>query len=127
MLYGFLATAVVVAHAAFVAYAVLGGLLVLRWPRTAWLHVPCALWAALVEFAGWVCPLTPLENWLRVTACQQAYAGGFVERYLLPALYPERLTRPAQVLLGTAVLALNACAYGLLARRRRPRSDSAGA
>ncbi len=117
VIYEVIADGVVLAHAAFVVYVVLGGLLTLKWRRCAWVHVPCALWGTLIEFAGWVCPLTPLENWLRVRASETAYTGGFVEQYLLPALYPDRLTRSAQVLLGAAVLALNACVYGFLILR----------
>ena len=124
MLYRALADAVVLAHAAFVAYVVLGGLFALKWPRTAWIHIPCWLWGALIEFAGWVCPLTPLENWLRLRAAEMPYSGGFVERHLLPALYPERLTRPVQILLGAAVLALNACVYGLVIWRRTKSRNS---
>lgn len=116
------ADAVLVVHALFVAFVVLGGLAVLRWPRLAWLHLPCAAWGALIEFAGWVCPLTPLENRLRRLGGEAGYEGGFVETYLLAALYPEGLSRPVQVALGVLVLAVNAAVYGiLLARRRRRR------
>jgi hypothetical protein len=99
---------------------VAGGLLVLRWPRVAWAHVPCAAWGALIEFAGWICPLTPLENHLRRLGGQAGYAGGFVDRYVLGALYPAGLTREMQVALGLAVLLLNAVVYAWVWRRRRP-------
>jgi hypothetical protein len=123
MLYRILADAAVLIHAAFVAYVVFGGLLVLRWRRSAWLHVPCALWGAVIEFAGWVCPLTPLENWLRTKAGEAAYAGDFVGRYVLPVLYPERLTRNVQLILGTLVVVLNLAVYSLfLIRLKRRRS-----
>jgi hypothetical protein len=118
---GVLADAVVAIHFAFVAFAVAGGLLVLRHPRWVWLHLPALAWAAWVELAGWVCPLTPLENELRRAAGESGYAGGFVEHYLVPVLYPEGLTRAAQIALGTGLLALNAALYtALLLRRRRP-------
>lgn len=122
MAYRLLADGVVLAHGAFVLFVVLGGLLALKWPRAAWLHVPCALWGALVEAAGWVCPLTPLENWLRLRAGAPSYSGGFVERHLLPALYPEHLTRPVQAALGLGVVLLNVSIYGfvLWRSRRRP-------
>lgn len=118
MQYLLLANLVVLLHLAFVGFVVLGALLVLRWPRLAWIHLPCALWGALIEFAGWVCPLTPLENRLRQLGGQAGYAGGFVEHYLLPVLYPQNLTRPVQVALGTLVLILNAAAYWRLWHRR---------
>jgi hypothetical protein len=117
MLYRLLADCVVLAHAAFVAFVVLGGLLAWRRHGLAWLHVPCALWGAAIEYGGWICPLTPLENTLRARAGLQGYAGGFVEHYVIPALYPVGLTRPAQLLLGTLVLAVNLVAYGVLVRR----------
>ena len=121
MQYLLLANLVVLLHLAFVGFVVLGALLVLRWPRLAWIQLPCALWGALIEFAGWVCPLTPLENRLRQLGGQAGYAGGFVEHYLLPVLYPQNLTRPVQVALGTLVLILNAAAYWRLWHRRASR------
>jgi hypothetical protein len=117
--YGLLADAVVVLHLAFVTFVVAGGLLVLRWPRLAWAHVPTAAWGALIEFGGWICPLTPLENHLRRLAGQAGYEGGFVERYLLAALYPQGLSRTHQVVLGALVLLVNLLVYGLLIRRLR--------
>lgn len=123
MVYRVLADAVVVLHLGFVVFVVAGGFLVLRWPRAAWIQLPAAAWGVLVEWSGWVCPLTPLENWLRAHGGGAAYQGDFVERYLLPVLYPASLTRSAQILLGSAALAANLVAYALvLARSRRPQA-----
>jgi uncharacterized protein DUF2784 len=108
---------VVVLHFAFVLFVVFGGLLVLWWPRVAYLHVPAAIWGALIEFTGWICPLTPLENALRARAGQAGYQGDFVEHYILPALYPAALTRDIQLLLGAIVLLLNLAIYAYVLRR----------
>ena len=116
-----LADAVLVAHGAFVLFVGLGGLLVLRWPRAAWAHVPAALWGIAIEFGGWICPLTPLENRLRELAGESTYEGDFIARYLTPLIYPEGLTREAQIALGLAALALNACLYAIVWRRTRAR------
>jgi len=124
VLYRFLADAVVVIHLGFVLFVVVGGFLVLRWPRTAWVQLPAAVWGVLVEWSGWVCPLTPLENWLRAQGGAAGYAGGFVERYLLPALYPASLTRGVQILLGAGALAANLIAYALVFARSTPSRDS---
>ena len=113
------ADALVVLHLAFVAFVVLGGLLVLRWRWLAWLHIPAAIWGAWIEFAGWICPLTPLENRLRAQAGQQGYGTSFVEHYLLPVLYPAALTREVQWLLGGAVIAVNAAVYLIVWRRSK--------
>ncbi len=110
---------VVVLHAAFVLFVVFGGLLALRWPAAAWLHLPAAAWGALIEFTGWICPLTPLENALRRRAGDEAYAGDFVARYLLAALYPDGLSRDVQLALGAAVVILNAAIYAFVLRRSR--------
>jgi hypothetical protein len=122
MILGLLADAVVVVHLAFVAFVLFGGLLALRWPRAAWLHVPAAAWGAIVELAGLPCPLTPLENALRVRAGEVAYGESFVEHWLLPVLYPAELSRELQWLLGGLVIALTAGVYALILRRRRPMS-----
>ncbi|MEM1044124.1 MAG: DUF2784 domain-containing protein [Bacteroidota bacterium] len=119
MLYRLLADAVLVLHLGFVVFVVLGGLLVWRWPRVAWAHVPAAAWGALVVLAGWVCPLTPLENYLRRLGGEAGYAGGFVERYVLAVLYPSGLTREGQIALGALVLAVNAAVYGRMWWQRR--------
>ncbi|HUY04647.1 MAG TPA: DUF2784 domain-containing protein [Rhodocyclaceae bacterium] len=116
------ADGVVVLHFAFVLFALLGGLLVPRFRRLAWLHLPAALWAALIEFAGWTCPLTPLENLLRRGAGSQDYANGFIEHYLLPLIYPAGLTRELQIVFGFCVLAANLLVYGCLRRRNRRRA-----
>ncbi len=121
MLYSTLADLVVLVHLGFVVFVVFGGVAALRWPRIAWVHLPAAAWGALIEFTGWTCPLTPLENALREAGGQTAYAGGFVEHYVIPVLYPEALTRGAQIALGCVVLLLNAVVYWRLARRRGPR------
>jgi hypothetical protein len=104
-------------HAAFVLFVVCGGLLALRWPRAAWVHLPAAAWGAAIEFTGWICPLTPLENALRLRAGDDGYAGDFVAQYLLAALYPEGLTRGVQLALGAAVVLVNAAIYLLVIRR----------
>lgn len=117
MLYRLLANCVVLLHVAFVAFVVLGGFLTWRWRGLAWAHLPCALWGAAIEFGGWVCPLTPLENALRAHAGLEGYAGGFVEHYIIPALYPVGLSRPTQAVLGTLVVVVNLVAYGVLVRR----------
>jgi hypothetical protein len=84
-----------------------------------WLHLPAAIWGALVEMGGWICPLTPLENWFRSRAGEGGYAGGFVEHYVLRALYPAGLTRSAQWGLGGLVIAINVAVYAHMLRRRR--------
>lgn len=124
MVFRWLADLTVGLHLAFVVFVVLGGLIALRRPRAAWLHLPAALWGILVEYAGWICPLTPLEQWLRLRAGEAGYGGGFVEHYLLPVLYPAGLGRPSQWLLGTLVLAINVAVYGwLLYKRKGSRSS----
>jgi hypothetical protein len=126
MIYRILADTVLVLHLAFVLFAVGGGLLVLYRRSVAWLHVPAAAWAALISLAGWICPLTPLENALRRMGGEAGYAGGFVEHYLLSVLYPDGLTRGVQVALGVGVLVLNLVVYlrvlsvGGRAARARP-------
>jgi hypothetical protein len=114
-----LADAIVGLHFAFILFVVLGGLLALRWPRLAWVHVPVAIWGALIEFVGFTCPLTPLENWLRQRGGERGYAGGFIDHYIVPIVYPPGLTREVQLVLGTLVLLLNAWVYARVWRRHR--------
>ncbi len=119
-----MADAVVVLHLAFILFVVLGGLAVLRWPWLAWLHVPAAVWGALIEFAGWVCPLTPFENFLRERGGAVGYTGGFIDHYITAIIYPQGLTRAMQFGIGALVLAINVFVYWKLWTRSRRRITS---
>ena len=119
MIYRALADAVLVAHLAFVLFVVLGGLLVLRWPRLAWLHLPAAIWGVLIEYSGWICPLTPLENSFRARGGEGGYSGGFIQHYIQPVLYPSGLTRSTQIVLGSLLLILNLTAYSIALSRTK--------
>jgi len=121
MTYWLAAQLVVILHAGFVCFVVLGGCLAWRWRWVLFLHIPAVLWGALIEFRGWICPLTPLEQWLRRAAGQAGYSGGFIEHYLLPVLYPSALSREMQVFLGTCVVVINIVVYGWLIIRSRRR------
>ena len=116
---------VLVIHLAFILFVVLGGWLVLRRPRVAWFHLPAALWGAIVEFTGGPCPLTPLENRLRIASGSAGYDSGFIDRYLIPVVYPAPLSRTIQILLGLGVILVNVVFYGaLILRWLNTRSDS---
>ena len=117
-MYRILADLVVGLHFVFVVFVVAGGFLVLRWPKLAYLHIPVAVYGAAIEFVGWICPLTPLENSLRRQAGEAGYSTGFVEHYILPVLYPSALTRDIQLLLGVAVIGVNLAIYVYVFRRR---------
>lgn len=121
MLYSLLADLVLALHIVFILFVVFGGLLVLWRPGIAWMHVPCAAWGVLIEFQGWVCPLTYFENDLRNAAHTRGYAGGFIDHYLVPLVYPSGLTPGTQVLLGLAVLFINAMIYTLVWRKAKQR------
>ena len=119
MLYRALADLVLLVHLAFVVFVVLGGLLVLRRPKVAWLHLPCAAWGVLIEFAGWICPLTPWEVSLRMRGGEAGYAGGFIAHYVTAALYPAGLTRGVQIVLGSFALFLNVAVYWFVVAKAR--------
>ena len=125
MIYGALADGVLLFHFAFIVFVVAGGLAVLRWPWVAFLHVPSFLWGAVMELAGWICPLTPLELHLRALAGAGGYEVRFLEHYLLRLIYPGSLTRAMQIGIGAGVLALNALIYAHLLRRTRARAHTA--
>ena len=113
------ADALVLVHFAFIAFVVGGGFLAWRWRRVAWLHLPAAAWGALIEFTGWICPLTPIENALRLRAGESGYAGGFIAHYVIPVVYPAGLTHGIQIALGVSVVLVNVVAYVVLVARAR--------
>jgi hypothetical protein len=114
MLLSLAADAVLLVHLLFIVFALLGGVLVLRWRWLAWLHLPAVLWAATVEAQQWLCPLTPLENALRQAAGEAGYGAGFVEHYLLLIIYPAGLTPGIQLWLAVLVVLPNLWVYGFL-------------
>jgi hypothetical protein len=123
MLFHALADLLVVLHLGFILFVVLGGLLTLRWRWVVWLHLPAALWGAVVEFTGWICPLTPLEIRLRQAVGAPPYATSFVEHYLVPIVYPAALTAELQIVLGCVVVGINGVIYAVLWRRQSARGN----
>ena len=121
MIYRIAADAILLLHLAFTLFAVLGGLLVLRRPALLWLHLAAVLWGVAIEWADWICPLTPLENFLRERGGEAGYAGGFIEHYIVLLLYPENLAIELRYLLGLGLVATNLIIYGyvFLARHRQ--------
>jgi hypothetical protein len=122
MIYRLLADTVLLLHLAFIVFVVMGGLFLLHWPRLSWLpwlHLPAVLWGVIVELRGYICPLTPLENRLRQLGGKAGYAGGFVERCLLPVIYPVGLTREWQIAIGLGMATVNLAAYMCWWRQRR--------
>ena len=111
MFFRLLANTVVLIHLGFIVFVVIGGFLAWRWRWIAWIHIPAALWGALIQFMGWMCPLTPLEVSLRRRAGEAGYERGFIEHYLIPVIYPEDWTVALRIVLGTCVVVVNAIAY----------------
>ena len=123
MIWRALADLVLLLHLCFILFVILGGVLALRWPRLASVHIPVALYGALIEFAGFICPLTPLENSFRRRGGEAGYEGGFIDHYVAATIYPQGLTRTAQLVLGVAVLVINGVVYTIWWRRRRTRAN----
>jgi hypothetical protein len=117
--YNLFADAIVLAHFLFIAFVICGGLLIIRWPRIAFVHLPAALWGAAVEIFGWICPLTPLENHFRNLTGNNQYSGDFILRYLVPIIYPENLTSGIQQVLGILVIVINIIFYTIAIRKHK--------
>ncbi len=111
MSYQLAATALAVLHLAFIGFVLFGAFLVLKWPKLMWVHLPCAVWGVLIEFAGWWCPLTKWENHFLRAAGKAGYDTGFVAHYIMPIIYPPGLTRGMEIVLGMIVLVVNAAVY----------------
>ncbi len=106
-----LADLILIVHALFIVFVIFGGLIVLKWHKVLWLHIPCAIWGALIEFFGWICPLTYLENYFRQLGNVNYYEGSFIQHYLMPMIYPPGLTTDIQILLGIIVIVINLVVY----------------
>lgn len=122
--YAVAADAVMLIHFLFIAFALFGSLLLLKWPKLIWLHVPALCWGIYIELSGNICPLTPLENHFRALAGESTYYGGFIAHYLGPIIYPAGLTRGWQYFAFAVLVTVNAIGYGLYFRRRRRASTA---
>jgi len=116
---------IVIIHFGFIVFIVLGGLLVFRWPKLMRLHLPAVAWGVVIEFAGFICPLTPLENRLRIAAGESGYSSGFIDQYLIPVVYPDGLNRPTQIALGVLVISINLVIYGVVVAKRKRNKENA--
>jgi len=114
MLWRVLGDVVLIVHLTFIVFVIFGGFLAYRWRWLLWIHLLAAVWASALEFGGWICPLTPLENWFRQAGGEAGYPGGFLEHYLLRIIYPTGLTPDIQIYLGFGVIAINALAYWMV-------------
>ena len=119
MIYRVLADATAILHLSFVLFVAIGGLLVLRWPRLAWIHLPCAIWGFLIEIMNWTCPLTTYENTFRIRGGMAGYGDDFIAWHLFRWIYPEGLTRSLQYAIAAFVVAINTFVYARLTFRRR--------
>lgn len=122
--YGLAADLLLVLHLLFIVFVLFGGGLCLHRTYWAWLHLPAMLWGVWIEWAGWICPLTPLEVHFRALANQQGYEGEFISHYLLPVLYPPGLTSGVQWFLGGTVIILNILIYIIVITKRRRRKTN---
>jgi hypothetical protein len=118
MIWRALADLVLLIHLAFIVFVIVGGFFASRWRWLPWIHLPAVAWAIILEFSGWICPLTPLENSLRQASGEAGYPGGFLEHYLVPVVYPEALTPEIQIYIGLGVLLINGMAYSILWKGR---------
>ncbi len=118
---------IVLVHLGFILFVALGGILVVKWRKVAFLHLPCALWGVLIAFGGWICPLTPLEMHFRQLAGQTGYDGGFIDHYVMPLVYPAGLTRGMQIAFGVTILTVNLLVYALMLVKRAKRKKNRAA
>ena len=126
MHYRILADIVVVIHFLFILFVLFGGILAFYRKWIIWVHLPVVAWGVLISIYGWICPLTPLENWLRHAGGLRGYGGGFIDHYLWSAIYPEGLTRPMQFVIAAAVLTINVAVYSILIAQVKKRKRTTG-
>lgn len=126
MIYRYAADAVLLLHLAFIMFVMLGGLLIVWWRYIVFLHLPALIWGVFVELTGRICPLTILENTLRIKAGAAGYSESFVEHYLLGVIYPDGITREIQYFLGALVAVINLAIYlgGFYYLRQHSRIDA---
>ncbi len=97
MEYRVLADLVLAVHAGFVAFVVVGLVVILvggirrwHWVHNGWFRIAHLLAILAVVAQAWLgvsCPLTILENHLREQAGAATYAGGFVAYWVRRALF----------------------------------------
>lgn len=119
MFYQVVADVIVILHLAFIVFVLAGAFLVRKWRWLIWLHIPAVIWGALIVIIGWVCPLTPLENFLRQAGGREVYVGGFIDRYVVPVIYPAGFTPEMGLAMGIGVIVINVLIYRRFLTRRK--------
>jgi hypothetical protein len=120
-MYGLFADIVMLLHFGFILLVIFGGILALRWHRLALVHLPAVVWALFLECRpGTVCPLTPLEQALRLRAGQSSYAGGFIHHYLGQIIY-HTMTPKDQYIVGGTLFVFTIAIYCIVYRRWQSR------
>ena len=109
--YSALAISVLLLHALYILWVVLGALLTRSRPILGWLHVASLVWGILAELLPWPCPLTVLENWLERNAGVEPDQGGFLLYYLDKLVYPD-ISSSMLTAAAVVVCALNLAFYG---------------
>jgi len=117
MIYHVLTDLTILFHFLWILFIIFGLLLVWRWPKVAFFHLGGLLFSLIINFFGWYCPLTYLENYLNASVDKgTGYENSFITRYLAPIVYPdlpENAIRIGEILFVVVLLFV----YGALARR----------
>ena len=117
MLFRFLADTTVLLHLLWVLFLIGGSYWGRRHRPVMFVHAAGLAFSVILQFAGWYCPLTHLELWLRQRHDPAlAYPGSFIVHYTEKLVYLE--VPPALVLSLTVLLVVvNGWVYGKALRR----------
>jgi len=96
---------VVFIHFLWILFLIFGAVWGRRYPWIKRIHIGGILFAVLIQIAGWYCPLTYLETWLRsMYDSSQSYEGTFIVYYIEKIVYID--LSPVIVFIMTVFLAL---------------------
>ena len=106
-------------HLSFILFVIFGAILILKFKKIIYFHIPAVAWGAYIELSHSICPLTHLENYFLKKAGKEQYSVDFIENYIFKIIYPPALNYEIQTYLGVILIFVNLVIYYYIVKKSR--------
>ena len=111
------ATLALLLHFSFILFVIFGAILILKFKKVIYVHIPAVAWGAYIELSHSICPLTHLENYFLKKAGKDQYSVDFIENYIFKIIYPPALNYEIQTYLGVILIFVNLLIYYYIVKK----------
>ena len=113
------ATLALLLHFSFILFVIFGAILILKFKKIIYVHIPAVTWGVYIELSHSTCPLTHLENFFLKKAGKDQYSVDFIENYIFKIIYPPALNYEIQTYLGVILIFVNLLIYYYIVKKIR--------